>query len=226
MSLSNNLSSLSLSDPPPPPSSSLPLEEQASLLRQQANALFLTSGPSSAIPLYTSALALTPKSAPLLANRAQARLKTGDFTGAYQDAVAALDDGAEGMDPSLKVKCVVRAGEACVGGEIWDLAVIHFEEAKNLDPTSTRIASLRTQALNKLSRTASRPDLNQALMVRRTEWLKSCFPDLDEEDVEWEDESGSEEDDEEEDENEDEGEEEEGEAEEDAEMDDGEATAP
>ena len=57
-------------------------------------------------------------------------------------------------------------------------------------------------------------------MVRRGEWLKRCFPDLDEEDVEWEDKSGSEEDEDEEDEEEgEEGEEEGGEeGEEDAEM--------
>jgi len=124
MSISTTLSSLSLSDPsppPPPPSSSLPIEEQASLLRQQANA---ASTPSSSIPLYTSALALTPKSAPILADRAQAYLKMANWVAAYQDAVQALDDGSEGMDKALKVKCVLRAGEACVGGSIWDLAVI------------------------------------------------------------------------------------------------------
>lgn len=100
----------------------------------------------------------------------------------------------------------------------------HFEEAKTLSlglrTPNPRITSLRTQALNKLSACSRRPDLERALRDRRAAFLKECFPRLDEEDVEWEDESGSEEDEEDEDEEDEEDEvgEEQGESGEDQEM--------
>ena len=92
----------------------------------------------------------------------------------------------------------------------------HFQEALTLSsssssssspnapsiPPNPRIASLRAQALNHLSRASARPDLNRALMERRTAFLAECFPGLQEEEgVEWEtdseEESGSEEEEEE-----------------------------
>ena len=122
-SLQASLASLNLS------SSDSPLT--ANQLRLQANALF-PSSPASSIPLYTAALSLTPLSAPILANRSAAHLKCRNFVEAYRDAVQALDDKSEGArevgggqgERELRVKCVVRAGEACVGAEVWDLGVI------------------------------------------------------------------------------------------------------
>lgn len=121
--LAANLASLNLDSQPQAPPSEPSLADQSLLLRQQANAIYMTS-PSDSIPVYSAALKLAPTSAPLLANRSQAHLKCGSFVQAYQDAVLALDDEATEMTGELKVKCVVRAGEAAAGSQVWDLAVI------------------------------------------------------------------------------------------------------
>jgi tetratricopeptide (TPR) repeat protein len=91
----------------------------------RANELFPTD-PAAAITLYTQALSLAPHDAPILANRSAAYLKIQKWPEAYQDACQALDESGRvtGMDGELRVKCVVRAGEACIGAEVWDIAVI------------------------------------------------------------------------------------------------------
>lgn len=83
---------------------SIEADMRAQLFDQAGNAWLLAAEPGKALPLLTSALAIAPHNADMLADRARARAMHGDWDGAETDLTYAL-----GGDPERADLLVLRA---------------------------------------------------------------------------------------------------------------------
>ncbi|CED84066.1 Tetratricopeptide-like helical [Phaffia rhodozyma] len=176
--ISADLSALSIKD-----LGSVPLEE---LLTTAST--YLVGSPQQSLPYLNQALILSPSSAPIHAQRAVAYTLLENWPRAYFDACQGLDDDAEGLTDELRAELIGLAGKCAAERMIWDLAVIHLEEAIGLTRTSALLA-LQAKALSNLQKTSVSPVRTRMLNQRKTKFLEEAFPGIDE-DEEWESSEG------------------------------------
>ena len=105
-------------------------EAAAAAAKAEGNAAFAEGQWADAAAAYGSGLRLQPRSAVLLANRAQARLRLGDFAGAVDDCTACL--AVDGRS----VKALLRRGTARASLGHLSAALADFEAAKALEPAN------------------------------------------------------------------------------------------
>ncbi|KAL2556167.1 Protein SGT1-like protein B [Forsythia ovata] len=89
-----------------------------------------------AVDLYSQAIALSPNTADLFADRAQANIKLLNFTEAVADANKAIE-----LNPSM-VKAYLRKGTACIKLEEYQTAKTALETGASLAPEDSRFINL------------------------------------------------------------------------------------
>ncbi|OAY48376.1 protein SGT1 homolog [Manihot esculenta] len=111
----------------------------ASDLERKAKEAFVDDHFELAAELLTQAIALSPASAEIYADRAQANIKLGNLTEAVADANKAIE-----LDPSM-AKAYFRKGTACIKLEEYETAKSALEIGASLAPEDTRFANLIKQ---------------------------------------------------------------------------------
>ncbi|CAL9195855.1 unnamed protein product, partial [Musa hybrid cultivar] len=115
---------------------SLSLSPMATDLGKRAKEAFVDDNFDLALDLYTQALDLESGNADILADRAQANLKLGNFTEAVADANRAIE-----LDPSM-TKAYLRKGIACIKLEEFQTAKTTLEAGVLLAPGDSRFTKL------------------------------------------------------------------------------------
>ncbi|CAD5188407.1 unnamed protein product [Musa acuminata subsp. malaccensis] len=105
-------------------------------LGKRAKEAFVDDNFDLALDLYTQALDLESGNADILADRAQANLKLGNFTEAVADANRAIE-----LDPSM-TKAYLRKGIACIKLEEFQTAKTTLEAGVLLAPGDSRFTKL------------------------------------------------------------------------------------
>ncbi|KAJ8471471.1 hypothetical protein OPV22_025814 [Ensete ventricosum] len=105
-------------------------------LGKSAKEAFVDDNFDLALDLYSQALDLEPGNADILADRAQANLKLGNFTEAVADANRAIE-----FDPSM-TKAYLRKGIACIKLEEYQTAKTTLEAGLLLVPDDSRFTKL------------------------------------------------------------------------------------
>lgn len=108
----------------------------ASDLEKQAKEAFIDDHFELAVDLYTQAIAVDPKNSELYSDRAQANIKSNNFTEAVEDANKAIE-----LDPSL-FKAYLRKGTACMKLEEYQTAKAALELGASLAPGESRFAKM------------------------------------------------------------------------------------
>lgn len=108
----------------------------ASDLEKKAKEAFIDDHFELAVSLYTEAINISPKSPDLYVDRAQANIKSNNFTEAVADANKAIE-----LDPSNS-KAYLRKGTACMKLEEYETAKAALELGAALEPGDTRFAIL------------------------------------------------------------------------------------
>ncbi|KAL8557305.1 hypothetical protein ACS0TY_004658 [Phlomoides rotata] len=101
-------------------------------LEKKAKEAFIDDHFELAVDLYTQAIALSPSTAELFSDRAQANIKLQNFTEAVADANKAIE-----LDPAM-AKAYLRKGVACIKLEEYQTAKIALETGASLAPEDFR----------------------------------------------------------------------------------------
>lgn len=117
------------------PAASLTTKQREDLEREQGNAHYKRGDYVAAIKSYTRCLGFNARNAVVLSNRAMAYLKNREFTKAEDDCSLALS-----IDPK-HVKSYSRRGTARNSLGKHRLALLDFERAAELEPSSKQIQS-------------------------------------------------------------------------------------
>ncbi|KAL3837658.1 hypothetical protein ACJIZ3_022249 [Penstemon smallii] len=105
-------------------------------LETKAKEAFIDDHFELAVDLYSQAISLTPNSAELYVDRAQANIKLQNFTEAVDDANKAI-----GLDPSM-AKAYLRKAMACIKLEEYQTAKTALETGASLAPGDSRFTKL------------------------------------------------------------------------------------
>ncbi|GAA0142277.1 hypothetical protein LIER_03215 [Lithospermum erythrorhizon] len=105
-------------------------------LEKKAKEAFIDDHFELAVDLYTQAIALNPKDPQLFADRAQANIKSANFTEAVADANKAIE-----LDPTMG-KAYFRKGMACIKLEEYQTAKMALEAGAALAPGDIRFTNL------------------------------------------------------------------------------------
>lgn len=105
-------------------------------LQTKAREAFIDDHFELAVDLYSQAIALSPNTAELFADRAQANTKLLNFTEAISDANKAIE-----LDPSM-AKAYLRKGVACIKLEEFQTAKTALETGAFLAPEDSRFINL------------------------------------------------------------------------------------
>ncbi|KAG9445501.1 hypothetical protein H6P81_011629 [Aristolochia fimbriata] len=105
-------------------------------LEKRAKEAFVDDNFELAIDLYSQALEMDPKKADLFADRAQANIKSRNYTEAVADANRAIE-----LDPSMP-KAYLRKGTACMKLEEYQTAKSALEAGASLAPGDVRFINL------------------------------------------------------------------------------------
>ncbi|KAJ3378717.1 Mitochondrial import receptor subunit TOM34 [Entophlyctis sp. JEL0112] len=155
------LQTATLAKPMPPATNPVhtasPLARKAAQeLRENGNEAFKRGQFGEADTLYSAALEKLPKDdwdvIALLNNRAAARLKTGEYSGAVEDCTTVLK-----MNPQ-DVKSLVRRAAAWEGREKWEEALRDYEEIVRIETASNKqINALVMQGLARVRKALASP---------------------------------------------------------------------
>ncbi|KAK4480725.1 hypothetical protein RD792_013807 [Penstemon davidsonii] len=105
-------------------------------LETKAKEAFIDDHFELAVDLYSQAISLTPNSAELYVDRAQANIKLQNFTEAVADANKAIE-----LDPSM-AKAYLRKAMACIKLEEYQTAKTALEAGASLAPGDSRFTKL------------------------------------------------------------------------------------
>ncbi|KAL7107025.1 hypothetical protein ACP275_06G028000 [Erythranthe tilingii] len=105
-------------------------------LETKAKEAFIDDHFELAVDLYTQAIGLSPTTAELFADRAQANIKLRNFTEAVADANKAIE-----LDSTM-AKTYLRKGVACINLEEYETAKAALETGASLAPHDSRFTKL------------------------------------------------------------------------------------
>ncbi|CAA3029936.1 Suppressor of G2 allele of skp1 [Olea europaea subsp. europaea] len=105
-------------------------------LQAKAKDAFIDDHFELAVDLYSQAIALSPNTAELFADRAQANIKLRNFNEAVADANMAIE-----LDPSM-AKAYLRKGMACIELEEYQPAKTALQTGASLAPEDSRFINL------------------------------------------------------------------------------------
>ncbi|XP_042053165.1 protein SGT1 homolog isoform X2 [Salvia splendens] len=121
-------------------------------LEAKAKEAFIDDHFELAVDLYSQAIALTPSSADLFIDRAQANIKLHNFTEAVADANKAIE-----LDPSI-AKAYLRKGAACIQLEEYQTAKTALENGATLAPGDSRFTKLIEECDKRIAGVATTPN--------------------------------------------------------------------